>query len=314
MTISGFTMVKNAGKFYYQLKESILSILPLVDEYVIAVGDNDPEDNTIEIIESIKSDKIKIVRTVWDTKKYGKGTILAQQTDEAKKYCKGDWLFYLQADEVVSEKDHDIIRNRCKELLFDEEVEGLLFRYIHFWGDYSHAFVNHHSWYRNEIRIIRNKPEIHSWRDAQSFRFIPNFTKEKYLQVDETRKLNVVHSGAHIYHYGWVRPPVLMNRKQTNFGTFYHLNQNYDEKEIISQIDFGPIGNVPVFRGSHPKVMTELINKFDWASQLNYSKKRKVKRNPYAHEKFKNRFLTIIENIFFKNGLFTFKNYRLLKK
>ena len=207
MKISGFTMVKNAGKLYYPFKESVLSILPLVDEYIIALGDCDKEDTTLQMIEEINSPKIKLVNTVWDVKKYPNGSILAQQTDVAKEHCTGDWLFYLQADEIIHEKDHEAIRQRCKELVNDDNVEELLFRYIHFWRDYNHAFTANHAWYRNEIRIIRNRTDIHSWQDAQSFRVIENFTKEKYLKKEDTRKLNVARVDAHIYHYGWVRPP-----------------------------------------------------------------------------------------------------------
>ena len=56
--ISGFTMVRNATKYYFPIKESILSILPIVDEFIIALGDNDESDRTREEIESIQSDKI----------------------------------------------------------------------------------------------------------------------------------------------------------------------------------------------------------------------------------------------------------------
>ena len=61
MKISGFTFVRNAGKLYYPIRESIESILPLVDEFLIAVGDNDSDDTTIEEIQNINSDKIKII-------------------------------------------------------------------------------------------------------------------------------------------------------------------------------------------------------------------------------------------------------------
>ena len=66
MTISGFTMVRNATKLYYPIKQAISSILPIVDEFVVALGDCDPDDNTLEEIRSIGSDKIRIIQTVWD--------------------------------------------------------------------------------------------------------------------------------------------------------------------------------------------------------------------------------------------------------
>ena len=128
MKISGFSMVKNATKLYYPVRQAVESILPLVDELVIAIGDCDADDTTRKEIESIGSDKIKIIDTKWDLKKYPRGMENAHQTDIAKEYCTGDWLFYLQADEVVHEKYLPVIRKRCEELLNDKEIEGILFK------------------------------------------------------------------------------------------------------------------------------------------------------------------------------------------
>ena len=57
-------MVRNAVKFDYPIVESIKSILPIVDEYMVAVGNSD--DGTLELIRSINSPKIKIIETIWD--------------------------------------------------------------------------------------------------------------------------------------------------------------------------------------------------------------------------------------------------------
>ena len=104
MRISGFTFCKNADKLYYPIKQSIQSILPIVDEFIVNIGDCDDDDKTVELIESINSPKIKIIFSEWNLEKYPNGTENAHQTDIAKNACSGDWLFYLQADEVVHEK------------------------------------------------------------------------------------------------------------------------------------------------------------------------------------------------------------------
>ncbi|MGM0568950.1 MAG: hypothetical protein ACQESB_07040, partial [Elusimicrobiota bacterium] len=201
MKISGFSMVKNGVKLYYPVTQMIKSILPIVDEFVIAVGKGDSDDTTRREIESIKSPKIKIIDTHWDIEKYPRGMENAHQTDIAKEACSGDWLFYLQSDEVVHEKDLPVIKNACKKYLEDKEVEGLLFKYLHFWGDYQH-YQGGHGWYKREIRIIRNRPDIHSWQSAQSFRKIPDFDGKSYRQKEGTYKLKVALIDAYIYHYG----------------------------------------------------------------------------------------------------------------
>ncbi len=316
MKISGLTMVKNAVKLYYPIKESILSILPIVDEFVVALGDCDEDDSTGEEILSINSEKIKIIHTKWDLDKYPKGTENAHQTDIAKDNCTGDWLFYLQADEVIHEKYLPVIRDNCEKYLDDKEVEGMLFSYVHFWGDYGHH-QDGHSWYSNEIRIIRNNPEIHSWESAQSFRRIPGFDGKNYRQQKGTHKLKVIDSGAYVYHYGWVRPPEYMQKKSKSLDTIHHGRMVEEEyKKRTPEFDYGPLGNVKRFREAHPEVMQKRIKKFDWAGRLNYSKKEtNPNRKKHKHDRFKYKLITFIEKkLLFGKKLGEFKNYILLDR
>ncbi len=316
MRISGFTMGKNTLKLYYPMKQAIESILPICDEFVVALGDSDSDDKTREAILSIGSDKIKIIDTVWDIEKYPRGMENAHQTDIAKQHCTGDWLFYLQADEVVHEKDLPAIRERCEELLNDREVEGLLFRYHHFWGDYDHAH-NSHKWYKNEIRIVRNDPEIHSWESAQSFRRIPNFDMLNYRQQEGTFKLKVARVDAHIYHYGWVRPPELMRTKTKALDTI-HKGKQWVENAREHQIDYydyGPLHLVERFEGTHPAVMQTWIADFHWKHQLQYEGKPNPNRRKHKHERLRYRLLSWIENhLLGGNTIGGFKNYLLLKR
>ncbi|WMJ75586.1 glycosyltransferase family 2 protein [Cytophagaceae bacterium ABcell3] len=319
MTISGFTMAKNATKLYFPIKESILSILPIVDEFIVALGDCDEDDKTRDEISSILSPKIKIIDTVWDTRKFPRSTELARQTDIARKACKGDWLFYLQSDEVVHEKDLEIIKNRCAEFQHDDEVEGLLFDYKHFWGDYDH-YHNAHGWYPSEIRVIKNRPDIRPWRDAQSFRKIQDFKEgdwHEYYRKEGTEKLKVVRAGADIYHYGWVRPPEVMTSKKVNHDSLHHGS---DKGQVMNQatpleFDYGPLNKLPVFHGSHPVAMKDKINELYWKSSLQYKGNVRQGRNLHKHEKLKNRLTTFIEQkVLGGKQIGTFKNYCLLKK
>ena len=317
MKISGFTMGKNVSKLYYPIKPSILSILPIVDEFIVVLGDSDKDDTTRKEIESIADPKIKIIDTIWDIEKFPRGMEHAHQTDIAKSYCSGDWLFYLQADEVVHEKDLPVIKKRCEELLNDREVEGLLFNYYHFWADYNH-FHNSHGWYRKEIRIIRNKPEIHSWESAQSFRKIPSFEGLNYRQHEGTIKLNVAQVDAFIYHYGWVRPPVYMKSKIRAFKTNHKGKSKVAELEMNNRhyfdFDYGDLTKLDIFKGSHPAVMNEWIGKFNWSDELKSRAKDKL-RQPHKHEKLRYRLATFIEKyILFGRPIGEFKNYKLLSR
>ena len=315
-TISGFSMVRNATKLYYPIKQAIESILPIVDEFVIAIGKGDEDDTTRQEVESINSPKVKIIDTVWDLEQYPRGMENAHQTDIAKSHCKGDWLFYLQADEVVHEKYLPAIQKRCDDLVDDPDVEGLLFKYKHFWGDYDHFHISH-GWYPHEIRIVKNNPEIHSWESAQSFRRIPNFDGINYRQQEGTFKLKVALVDAYIFHYGWVRPPHYMQNKKKALDTVHKGEKRVSEiyKNKGDVFDFGPLNLLGKYTDSHPKVMKEWMAKFDWADQLQLSGKPNPNRKPHKHEKPKYRILTFIEQTLFGGKqIGGFKNYILLNK
>jgi hypothetical protein len=316
MRISGFTMARNASKLYYPIREAIMSILPMVDEFVVALGKGDEDDDTLSRIESIGSPKIKIVHTTWDLGKYPRGMENAHQTDIAKSYCTGDWLFYLQADEVIHEKYLPVIRKRCEELLENREIEGLLFRYLHFWGDYDHYHFSH-KWYKHEIRIVRNDPDIHSWESAQSFRRIPDFDGVSYRQQKGTYKLKVAEVDAEVFHYGWVRPPRLMRSKNRALDTIHKGKEWVDNASAhkADLYDYGPLQYLQIFTGTHPAVMKEWIAKFDWKEQLQYTGKPSTHRKKHKHEQIRYRTLTWIENnLLGGNNLGGFKNYHLLKR
>lgn len=315
MKISGFSMVKNADKLYYPIKEAIESILPICDEFVLALGDNDKDDGTQALIDAIDSPKLKVIHTVWDLEKYPNGMENAHQTDIAKNECSGDWVFYIQADEVVHEKDLPAIKKRCEELKDDLEVEGLLFKYYHFWGDYNH-YHTVHGWYKNEIRIVRNLPEIHSWESAQSFRRIPKFDGVNYRVQEGTHKLKVATVDAHIYHYGWVRPPYLMQKKKKSLDTIHQGAKTAEAKykALENEFDYGPMDMVPTFKGTHPAVMKDKIADFHWGDKLNYSK---ISKHPgdkkHKHLSKKYRFVTFLEGLIGKE-IGGFRNYILLDK
>jgi len=285
MKISGFSFVRNGDKLYYPVVESIQSILPICDEFIVAVGDCDDDDKTLELIKAIDSNKIRIIQTKWTDRDKLKGKIHSQQTNIALKECTGDWCFYVQSDEVVHENDLPAIKQRCEELLEDKDVEGLLFKYNHFWGDYNHVHRNH-AWYPNEIRIIKNNRNIISWNTAQSFR------------KSDGSKIKATYVNAEIFHYGWVRPPQLMQNKRAEFGRTHlglkkQLKMFEDEK---TKYNYGSLENISVFRGTHPKVMQPRISQFNWGDKLQYEGKSSMM---HQHNKFKYKFLSFIEYVIF---------------
>lgn len=298
MKISGFTIVRNAEKFYFPIKQSIESILPLVDEFIITLGDSD--DETEKIINSIQSDKIKIYPRVWDLSPDNKGHVYSDETNFALSKCTGDWCFYIQADEVVHEKDLPIIKQACQTYLNNDEVEGLLFNYYHFWGDYDH-YLPYHGWYKHEIRIVKNTGHVKSIGDAQSFR------------NDDNSKLKVKQIEAHIYHYGWVRPPELMkSKKKEQDISHYNSTDKTGGPQHIDWFNYGDMNKIPVFKHSHPKVMESLMSELSWKDKLFFGNCPQLERPLMKHEKFKYKALTWFENNVL-NGKTLFANENYIK-
>ena len=316
MTISGFTFARNSQKYYFPIKESIQSILPIVDEFIVALGDCQSDDRTREEIESIGSPKIRMIDTKWNLEDFPKNTVYAQQTDISKADCKGDWLFYLQNDEVIHEKEHEGIISACQKYLADEHIEGLLFEYLHFWGDYDH-YHKAHNWYPREIRIMKNDPAIHSWKDAQSFRRFSEFncSYSDYQKRKHSVKLKVARINATVFHYGWVRPPVIMTIKaRTGNPTLAQIDLKGVRKPIPDVFDYGPLDRLAVYQGTHPSVMKERMGQFTWGDQLQYSGKRNPIRPLYKHERLKYRLLSWLEYTFLGGRqIGGFRNYRIMK-
>ncbi len=289
MKVCGFSFIRNAEKFSYPVIESVQSILPVCDKFIMNVGKS--EDGTLDMIRSIPSDKIEIVESTWDDTRRRNGAVLSEETNKAFDLIPDeyDWAFYVQADEVVHDRYHGRLRDSMEKWLNSPEVEGLLFNYLHFYGSFDYN-ADSRSWYRNEIRIIRNKKSIRSYRDAQGFRL-------------NGRKLRVKPAGASMYHYGWVRPPDIMQQKHVSFNKLYHSDQWVDRKvNHTSLFDYSSVESIKRFRGTHPKVMEERINNFNWEARLDENKKS---------FRTSDRILYWIEQ---KTGrrLFEYKNYKLI--
>ena len=317
MTISGFTFARNSWKYYFPIKESILSALPVVDEFIVVLGDCDADDETRREIESIDSAKIRIIESKWDIERYPNNIVYAQQTDLAKDHCSGDWLLYLQNDEVIHEDDHNLIHKACEQFLPDKNIDGMLFEYLHFWGDYNH-YHQAHNWYPREIRIIRNDPSIHSWKDAQSFRRFSKFdhSYSDYQKKRDSSKLSVARIHARIFHYGWVRPPEIMTAKaRTGNPTLAQKGFNGVRAPIPEIFDYGPLDQLTTFSGTHPGVMQKRLEQFDWSDKLQPGGKRNPKRPLYKHEKIKYRLLSWLEYGFLGGRqIGGFRNYKIVKK
>ena len=236
MKISGFTIVRNAIKFNYPALESINSILPICDEFVVNVGDS--EDDTLRLIKSVQSPKIRIIHNKWD---FSRGKeVLSHQTNLALKECKGTWAFYLQSDEVIHENDLHSLKKMMDRYIGDESVEAFRFQWLHFYGSYFRYRIDS-GWYQKQDRIIRNNGTIESVGDAYSFERI------------DKKPLKRKNTSTFLYHYGWVHDAQTMAQRRINAEKIGFTQLRDDERE--DDYSYGNLNRFPVYFGAHPLVM-----------------------------------------------------------
>ncbi|RZL61736.1 MAG: glycosyltransferase family 2 protein [Pedobacter sp.] len=291
MKVSGFTFIRNAILNDYSIVEAIASILPICDEFIVAVGKSD--DNTKSLIQGINSSKIKIIDTIWDDTLREGGQVFAKETDKAFNAISADtdWAFYIQGDECVHQDDLPAIFREMELALNDSRIEGLLFKYNHFYGSYDYI-AESRRWYRREIRIVRRSLNVQSYRDAQGFRI-------------DGRKIRVKLIDAHIHHYGWVKPPKGLIKKKQNFETFYDENAKIEEIPESATFDYGNADKLVHFEGTHPSVMQKRIDAVNWKFDFDpthFKKKLSFRRK-------------LLEKIYNITGirLAEYKNYNLIK-
>jgi len=238
--ISGFTFLRNGIMLGFPFEASIHSLLPLVDEFVIAVGKSD--DDTLARIQAINDSKIRIIETLWNERMAAKGFVYAQQKMIAQYACTGDWAFYLEGDEVLHESELKTIRQSIARHHENPAVEALVFDYLHFYGSPDWLAISP-AWYRRECRLIRNT--IRSYAPDGQFWVV----MEKHRRG---RLPNAALANAHIYHYGHVRKIHYMQSKLDQVSKYW----SGEAPKVVYSID--PQAIRP-FNGSHPALVRDWL-------------------------------------------------------
>ena len=267
MKVSGFTFIRNAVLLDYPIVAAIQSILPLCDEVVVAVGNS--TDDTLGLIQNIDP-KVRIIQTTWDDTLRENGRVLAVETDKALAAInpEADWAIYIQGDEVMHEADHPEILKAMTRFLHDQDVDGLLFDYLHFYGSYDYIGVSN-NWYKKEIRVVKPGRGIFYFRDAQGFRKTPD------------QKLKVAPAKARVFHYGWVKDPQAMQRKQESFHKLWHYDAWLEKNiKVATAFDYEDhIHELARFEGTHPQWIAPRIAARNWTFQMDITRRKRTLKN-----------------------------------
>ena len=263
MKVSGFTFIKNGQILGYPFLQSIQSILPIVDEFVINVGES--EDDTLALIQSIESDKIRIIQSKWNDSMQDRGYVYGQQKMIAQFNCTGDWAFYVEGDEVYHEDDLDKIKASMQTHVDNPNIEALIFDFYHFYGN-ANSYLDSPGWYRSEARIIKNSVRSYA-PDGLFWLVLESNKKGRYPWAK--------HTGVNCYHYGWVRSEDEMNLKSEKVKKYWgskHVKIDY------SQMDLSIIKK---FSGTHPTVVQDWLPRVEGVFQVDpkYTLTKKQKKH-----------------------------------
>ena len=271
MKVSAFTFIKNGQLLGYPFIQSIKSILPIVDEFIINVGLG--EDSTLDEIKKIHDPKIRIIQSHWNDNMKDRGFVYGQQKMIAQYNCTGDWAFYIEGDEIYHENDLDKIYMSMKEGLSNPDVEALIFDFYHFYGN-GNSYLDSPGWYRTEARIIKNSLRTYA-PDGLFWLVLDSNKNGRYPKAK--------HTGAKCYHYGWVRSENQMNLKSEKVQKYWGGS--------AKKIDYSKMDQsiIKKFQGTHPKIIQDWlpndIELFKVDSSYKLTKKQKKHRIMIFFEK-----------------------------
>lgn len=285
--ISGFTIVRNAIKLDFPVVPSIRSLLPVCDEVVVNVGKS--EDDTLELVRSIGDPRIRIIETEWDMTI--KNKVLGDETLRAMRACRHPWGIYIQADEVLHENGAVVLAAAIRQHDADRRVEGLLVKYLHFYGDLNTVAVNRR-WYRREVRAVRLDPalDIRPYQGAQGFRVGPGH-----------RRIRARLTGAEMFHYGWARPAQALRAKREVNRTLYPWSRESEARRPL--LPWFP--GLKPFTGAHPAVALE------WVGERAHDPERRVEPPKFQAEHLRFYASDVIEKLTGAR-VFEFRNYTLV--
>ncbi len=286
--LSGFTIVRNAVKLDFPIIPAIRSVLEVCDEVVVNVGKS--EDDTRDLVASLRDPRVRILDSVWDFSK--KNEMLSHETLKAMAACRGQWGIYIQADEVLHEDGARILKDTTTACDADDRVEGLLVQYLHFYGGFDLVATNRR-WYRREVRCIRLNRDIRPYQGAQGFR------------VGATnRRIRARSTDAVMFHYGWARPARAIKEKLEISKTIYPWSRERSAQEQArGYLEWLPL--LKPFTGSHPRAALE------WVRERMIDPERKIGPRQFKPEHVRFYLSDWIERV---TGvrLFEFRNYRVV--
>lgn len=221
MKISGVMPLRNAVQLGYPFELAIRSLRPLCDEVVVLV-DPTSEDDTLARVRTLSPDVL--VESAWDmTNHDGRASEIAKQTEKVCAAASGDWIFSLQADELLHEQDITTLRE-CVTLAERQGVSGIEMTRLYFFGGLTRYRSN---WTVPLLRLHRR----HFWVPdpcSGAMQFIPATSGERKVALVDV----------FIYHYSRVGDSEMVARRVRNLDLFYHASGDVAAADAVLDYEF----------------------------------------------------------------------------
>ena len=256
MLISGLSFIRNGESLGYPYVEAIRSILPLVDEMVVVVGKS--EDGTREAVEAIGDPRIRIIDSEWHPRITPKASVLAQQTNLGLMHCKGDWVVYVQGNELFHERDLPRMRELMTEHLENPQVEGLLIERLVFYGDYRHFVRAYPDRFKYVVRAFKPWNGVYAITSAMTFSVFPSYG-------ERGRALRCIDSGVDMFRYG-----KLLSQRAMEYKLHHAPHKLKGNVSVGTDFYYRwvPRSFIRPYAGDHPAVMGQRIGEHGFSLDM----------------------------------------------
>jgi hypothetical protein len=233
--ITGISLIRNGNLLGYPWKICIQQLLGFCSEVIVNCDPGD--DNTLE---ELKAYPVRILESKWDMSNTGDGRILAIEANKLLPLITNRWTIYLQADEIIHQKDYQMI----KPYIYTMDKIGVnqieLYR-TYFWQDINHRLEN------DEIylgRIFRTGTHIIGGDGM-------------YIQGSG----QVVRSPFWIYHYSRIGTPEFVNKRLRNLDRLFHSSEEVEAMGLYNYNKQAEGKTILPYNDTHPAGIQEFYDK-----------------------------------------------------
>jgi len=257
MEISGFTIVRNAIKLKYPMRECLHALRAVSDEVVLGY-DPYTNDGTAELAQELSQElDLKLFESKWDMDNIKEGTELGIQTQLTMAQCSNDWALYAQMDEAFHQDDKDALHALIAR---DDDVTGFSFVRPYFWKD-LHTIRK--DWSPQLVRLTRRGTHDYTTLDGHSC---------------ITQRGRVELAKLWLYHYSRIGEASDISYRVRNLDGFYHEEENLISRDELPDYDWGTRqwdnyskietpprvkGEFVRYDGTHPLPFAELYSGYE---------------------------------------------------